>query len=86
MDVEFNLECYVKLMNYFDTKALSNQMLSAIEINQINQNLLKYGFTESIRQFIHDVADANDCGNCETWNELITELRKLFESGERIRK
>lgn len=31
-----------------------------------------------------DVGDANDCGCCKSWEEVIEEIRKLHESGERI--
>lgn len=32
---------------------------------------------------IEDIADANDCGGCSTWNELVDGIRELFETGER---
>ena len=31
-----------------------------------------------------DVGDANDCGCCESWEEVIEEIKKLHESGERM--
>ncbi len=31
-----------------------------------------------------DVGDANDCGRCESWKEVIDGFRELTETGERI--
>ena len=31
-----------------------------------------------------EVADANDCGKCNTWEELITAWRELWKNGERV--
>lgn len=33
---------------------------------------------------IEDISDANDCGKCESWTELIYEFAKLWENGERV--
>lgn len=31
-----------------------------------------------------DVGDANDCGCCKSWEEVIEGFRELIEKGERI--
>ena len=33
---------------------------------------------------IADIADANDCGECHTWDQLIDAIRELFEIGDRV--
>lgn len=31
-----------------------------------------------------EVGDANDCGECKTWSEVIDGFKELIQSGERI--
>lgn len=31
-----------------------------------------------------DVGDANDCGRCESWSDVVREFKKLIANGERI--
>ena len=75
---------YVNLMNFLDEKAKVNAKLTRIEIEQLNRCIDKYDAADSARELIHDIADANDCGRCDTWQELIDALAELFKSGERI--
>ena len=34
--------------------------------------------------YVEDFADANDCGKCYTWEEVIGAFRALWASGERV--
>lgn len=43
-------------------------------------------FAEQGDIHIADVADANDCGGCETWQEIVDELAYQLSTGERIHK
>lgn len=82
--INWYLETYVNIMNYLDDKALSGKLLDKVEIDQLNRNIEKYSIADSATEFIRDIADANDCGDCKSWNELILALKDLFENGERI--
>ena len=75
---------YVNLMNYLDDKAKANAKLNRVEIEQLNHCIDKYNVADSVRELINDVADANDCGDCDTWQELVDALAELFKRGERV--
>lgn len=75
---------YVNLMNFLDGKAKANAKLNRIEIEQLNRCIDKYDVADSVTELIHDIADANDCGRCETWQELVDALAELFKRGERV--
>ena len=79
-----NFEWYVKLVNFLDKKAKDGVLLTQTEIDQLNICIKRYCLADTTRQLILDIADANDCGICVTWNELIIELRKLHETGKRV--
>lgn len=34
--------------------------------------------------YVEDFADANDCGKCYTWEEVIGAFRALWASGKRV--
>ena len=36
------------------------------------------------RIYVDDFADANDCGKCYTWEEVIGAFRSLWANGERL--
>lgn len=78
------LEWYVNLMNFLDERALSGKLLNRMEIKQLNNCIDRYDCGDSVLEVIRATADANDCGICNTWNELILALRKLHQTGERI--
>ena len=82
--MEDELMWYVKLMNYMDNKALSGKLLNRTEINQLDICVERYSLANTSMELIHDIADANDCGVCNSWNDLIVALKELFNSGERI--
>jgi len=75
---------YVNLMNYLDDKAKANAKLNRVEVEQLNRCVDKYNAADSARELIHHVADANDCGDCDTWQELVDALAELFKRGERV--
>lgn len=79
------MEIYYNIINFLDSKALNNELLTETEIEQLNINVVRYGLSEDVTEFIRDLADANDCGDCTTWNEVVVALIELFKSGERIR-
>ena len=33
---------------------------------------------------IEDIADANDCGSCKSWDELVAAFRELWRTGQRV--
>ena len=39
--------------------------------------------TTTVEQFIQDFADANDCGICTTWEQVVEQLREQIKNGER---
>lgn len=78
------MEIYYNIMNFLDSKALNNEVLTETEIEQLNIDVV-HELSEDVTEFIRDLADANDCRYCTTWNEVVVALRELFKSGERIR-
>ncbi len=79
-----NLDWYVNLMNFLDERAKENHLLNRVEITQLNNCVDRYDLADNVKELIHDIADANDCGECNSWNELIAALHQLFVTGERI--
>lgn len=86
MKVDFergdNMELYYAIMNIVDYLALNNYNLSQTRreklIHILNELLGMSGDT------IEDIAGANDCGECHTWEQLIDAIRELFETGDRV--
>lgn len=79
-----NFDWYVNLMNYLDSRAKENRLLNKTELFQLNSCIDRYDVADNTMELIHDIADANDCGECNSWNELIAALHQLFVTGERI--
>ena len=79
-----SFEWYVNLMNMLDKRAKENRLLNRTEITQLNICVNRYAIADNATELIHDIADANDCGECNSWNELIAALHQLFVTGERI--
>lgn len=75
---------YVNLMNFLDDKALNNQKLTRMEIEQLDICIDRCDIADSSRELIRDIASANDCGECNTWQELVDALAELFKRGERV--
>ena len=76
------VQAYFEIVNICDRIALSGVEIIAENIRpelvQLNKLLEIDGGT------IAEIADANDCGNCSTWTELIKALRHNFIIGERV--
>ena len=83
-EYDMDYEWYVNLMNFLDKRAKENCLLSRFEIMTLNNALTRYDVADNFISLIHDIADANDCGICNSWNDLIIALRKLHEVGDRI--
>lgn len=85
MESEFRFAMYSTLMNTLDIFAQYGKPINDIwkaMFNEIEMEVL--GYDKSIEDSIASTADANDCGYCTTWEELITELRLNMLRGERI--
>ena len=77
-----NMELYYAIMNIVDYLALSKNNINKtrrVELIYILDDLL-----DMRGDTIKDIADANDCGECHTWDQLIDAIRELFETGDRI--
>ena len=76
------MELYYAIINIVDYLALNKNNLSEARrgdlIHILDDLLNMRGDT------IEDIADANDCGECQTWDQLIDAIRELFETGERV--
>ncbi len=79
-------EIYYATMNILDYMALN--ILTDKEKDEL------YNILDALRKFdshigdeddyIASIADANNCGICSTWEQIVDELRKQFNEGERI--
>lgn len=72
-------QIYYAIMNILDGIALSEKEVSIVKFGYILDDLL--AFTDCD---IEDIADANDCGHCTTWEEVINSLREQYNIGDRI--
>lgn len=75
------MELYYAIMNIVDYLALNNN-LSKTRRRELIQIL--YYLLNMRGDTIEDIADANDCGECHTWDQLIDAIMELFETGERV--
>lgn len=76
------MELYYAIMNIVDYLALDRDGIDTNKrcvLISILKDLCSIGGYE-----IEDIADANDCGECHTLGHLIKEIRKQFNSGERV--
>lgn len=86
IESEYKFNMYTVLMNILDSFAQYGKPLTVEwkeALNTIQQEVLDDD--ETIEDLIAATADANDCGYCTTWEELIAELRLNMLKGERIR-
>ena len=72
------MELYYAIMNIVDYLAINKYTPIKGSLYSILDSL-----SHLAKVSIEDIADANDCGKCETWVELVEEIRKLHKSGER---
>ncbi len=69
---------YYEIMNTLDDLALNNKPLMLPDIIKLHALAKENDLT------IEDIADANNCGECHEWNELLAALKEQFSSGERV--
>ena len=81
MSVNPYLENYYEMMNILDSVALSGKSLTPEQKRELDRLAAENG---DIQDEIEATADANDCGFCSTWDDIVVALRKLFASGERF--
>ena len=74
------MELYYAIMNIVDYIALNP--VSAGRLYHLKHMMTELASMEDIS--ILDIADANDCGKCETWDELIKAIREQFNRGDRV--
>ena len=70
-------QIYYAIMNLLDGIAISEEDIE--KYRDILDNLLAL-----IDSDIEDVADANDCGKCTTWEDVVENLRSQYINGNRI--
>lgn len=68
---------YYSILNIIDDIAKHERKAKAIEIELIKEIAERAGI------YVDDFADANDCGKCFTWEEVIGAFRAMWASGER---
>lgn len=69
---------YYEIMNILDDHAMHNRPLTMQDIMKLHSLAKENDLT------IEDIADANDCGDCHEWTELVAVLKEQFKSGERV--
>lgn len=69
---------YYEIMNILDEHAIHNRPLTLPDIMKLHALAKENGHT------IEDIADANNCGECHDWNDLLAALKEQFASGERV--
>ena len=84
---DYDFVVYDAIMSILDAhaqygKPMSTRIRVALNLLQIE---LDGDNGEPIEDMIAATADANDCGNCTTWDEMVKELRHNMLTGERIR-
>ena len=73
------MTAYFDIMNLLDAIATGETEPTAETIQRLDDLLRIDGGT------VEDIADANDCGACKTWAEIIASLKRLHENGERAK-
>ena len=76
------MENYFKIIDIIDDIAKSQREATTEEICTIDA--LAKENNENIEEYISDLANANDCGDCHTWGEVIEAFKELWKNGERI--
>ena len=71
------MELYYAIMNILDYYAKDEKYLESKMVYLLNYLALK----ENIQ--ISDIADANDCGKCKTWPDVVKALSELYKTGDR---
>lgn len=71
---DYMSDWYVKLNIYLKTKADLGDHLTRVELYQLNYCVEKYDLADSVKDLIHNIAAVNDCGKCDSWQDLIDAL------------
>lgn len=71
------MELYYAIMNILDYYAKDEKYLESKMVYLLNYLALK----DNIQ--ISDIADANDCGECKTWPDVVKALSELYKAGDR---
>ena len=79
-----NDEIYYAIINLIDfiTKIPRERNISDTEEFHIRNTIAYLGEVGGID--IGAVGDANDCGNCRTWDEIIDGFKEQWRCGERV--
>lgn len=72
-------ERYAAIMNHLDDCALNGQTADEDMLNE-----LATADGQTVAEYIADLAEANDLGECASWTDAINALREQFEIGERV--
>ena len=68
---------YYMIINIIDDIAKNERKVTEHEMELIK------GIAKENNIYVDDFADANDCGKCFTWEEVIGAFRAMWASGER---
>lgn len=76
---------YLKLMDYLKTKAAASDQLTRVEIHQLNICINRYDLADSALDLIHEIADAEKCGKCDSWQDLVDALAMRKNNQEKFK-
>lgn len=76
--VESKMMAYCEIVNMIDNIAKHGRAATTSEMIDIKSMAEEHGI------YVDEFADANDCGKCFTWEEVIGAFRCLWASGERV--
>ena len=72
---------YYATINIVDYLALYEDVIPKMKKSKLYRILFEL---QSITgDTVEDIADANDAGDCKTWNELVNRFKELHKKGER---
>ena len=69
---------YYMIVNIIDDITKNGRRTTEHEMELIK------GIAKESEIYVDDFADANDCGKCYTWEEVVGAFRALWAAGERI--
>lgn len=72
------MEIYYSILNILDYYAKDGKELEPKMIPFLDYLAAKDNIN------ISDISDANDCGTCRTWDELVKAMTELYKKGERV--
>lgn len=73
---------YLKIIDIIDDITKSQREATTEEIKTINS--LAKEDNENIEEYISDLANVNNCGDCHSWEDVIKAFTELWKNGERI--